>query len=144
MHTEMKLHVTLFGNLACHTQVERTRCYIYCIFTAERCYDDSLGSSYVVGQTWQKPYQGWMIVDCTCLGEGNGRITCTSRSKSFQYCMSLEAPFCCVCCSVDAYLFLRSCFFLQSTAIFHVSFHDFVVICVTSDGNNRVINKQRY
>lgn len=26
MHTEMKLHVTLFGNLACHTQVERTRC----------------------------------------------------------------------------------------------------------------------
>ncbi len=55
---------------------------MYCIFTAERCYDDSLGSSYVVGQTWQKPYQDWMIVDCTCLGEGNGRITCTSRSKS--------------------------------------------------------------
>ncbi|XP_056114645.1 fibronectin 1b isoform X2 [Rhinichthys klamathensis goyatoka] len=52
-----------------------------CKRVAERCYDDSLGSSYVVGQTWQKPYQGWMIVDCTCLGEGNGRITCTSRNR---------------------------------------------------------------
>ncbi|KAK9980540.1 hypothetical protein ABG768_000139 [Culter alburnus] len=52
-----------------------------CKPVAERCYDDSLGSSYVVGQTWQKPYQEWMIVDCTCLGEGNGRITCTSRNR---------------------------------------------------------------
>ncbi|XP_073698334.1 fibronectin 1b isoform X2 [Garra rufa] len=52
-----------------------------CKPVAERCFDDSLGSSYVVGQTWQKPYQGWMIVDCTCLGEGNGRITCTSRNR---------------------------------------------------------------
>uniref|UniRef100_A0A671N220 Fibronectin n=1 Tax=Sinocyclocheilus anshuiensis TaxID=1608454 RepID=A0A671N220_9TELE len=52
-----------------------------CKPVAEHCYDDTLGSSYVVGQTWQKPYQGWMIVDCTCLGEGNGRITCTSRNR---------------------------------------------------------------
>uniref|UniRef100_A0A8C1P186 Fibronectin n=1 Tax=Cyprinus carpio TaxID=7962 RepID=A0A8C1P186_CYPCA len=52
-----------------------------CKPVAERCYDDSLGASYVVGQTWQKPYQSWMIVDCTCLGEGNGRITCTSRNR---------------------------------------------------------------
>ncbi|XP_067298315.1 fibronectin 1b isoform X2 [Pseudorasbora parva] len=52
-----------------------------CKPVAERCYDDSMGTSYVVGQTWQKPYQGWMIVDCTCLGEGNGRITCTSRNR---------------------------------------------------------------
>lgn len=49
--------------------------------TAERCYDNTAGTSYVVGETWEKPYQGWMMVDCTCLGEGSGRITCTSRSK---------------------------------------------------------------
>ena len=49
--------------------------------TAERCYDNAAGTSYVVGETWEKPYQGWMMVDCTCLGEGSGRITCTSRSK---------------------------------------------------------------
>ncbi|XP_052393743.1 fibronectin-like isoform X2 [Carassius gibelio] len=52
-----------------------------CKPVAEGCYDDALGSSFVVGQTWQKPYQSWMIVDCTCLGEGNGRITCTSRNR---------------------------------------------------------------
>jgi len=49
--------------------------------SAERCYDNTAGTSYVVGETWEKPYQGWMMVDCTCLGEGSGRITCTSRSK---------------------------------------------------------------
>uniref|UniRef100_A0AAQ5YX72 Fibronectin n=1 Tax=Amphiprion ocellaris TaxID=80972 RepID=A0AAQ5YX72_AMPOC len=47
----------------------------------ERCYDNSAGTSYVVGETWEKPYQGWMVVDCTCLGEGSGRITCTSRNR---------------------------------------------------------------
>ncbi|XP_072513132.1 fibronectin 1b isoform X2 [Salminus brasiliensis] len=52
-----------------------------CKPVAERCHDSSVGSTYVVGQTWEKPYQGWMIVDCTCLGEGNGRITCTSRNR---------------------------------------------------------------
>ncbi|KAA0722725.1 Fibronectin [Triplophysa tibetana] len=52
-----------------------------CKPVAERCNDDTQGTSYVVGQTWQKPYQGWMMMDCTCLGEGNGRITCTSRNR---------------------------------------------------------------
>ncbi|CAB1329182.1 unnamed protein product [Coregonus sp. 'balchen'] len=50
------------------------------IWDSERCYDNTAGTSYVVGETWEKPYQGWMIVDCTCLGEGSGRITCTSRN----------------------------------------------------------------
>nr|XP_055062128.1 fibronectin 1b isoform X3 [Misgurnus anguillicaudatus] len=52
-----------------------------CKPVAERCYDDSQGALYTVGQTWQKSYQDWMIMDCTCLGEGNGRITCTSRNR---------------------------------------------------------------
>lgn len=52
---------------------------------AERCYDNSAGTSYVVGETWEKPYQGWMVVDCTCLGEGSGRITCTSRSEYLSH-----------------------------------------------------------
>nr|1FBR_A Chain A, FIBRONECTIN [Homo sapiens]2RKY_A Chain A, Fibronectin [Homo sapiens]2RKY_C Chain C, Fibronectin [Homo sapiens] len=48
---------------------------------AEKCFDHAAGTSYVVGETWEKPYQGWMMVDCTCLGEGSGRITCTSRNR---------------------------------------------------------------
>ncbi|KAM9249676.1 fibronectin isoform 4-T4 [Dugong dugon] len=48
---------------------------------AEKCFDHAAGTSYVVGETWEKLYQGWMMLDCTCLGEGSGRVTCTSRNR---------------------------------------------------------------
>lgn len=59
--------------------------FLLCFFipncsTGEKCFEHSSGTSYAVGQTWEKPYQGWMMVDCTCLGEGSGRITCSSKS----------------------------------------------------------------
>lgn len=71
----------------------KTSCFNrVCLFpAAERCYDNSAGTSYVVGETWEKPYQGWMVVDCTCLGEGSGRITCTSRSMYIKFPF---IPFC--------------------------------------------------
>ncbi|XP_067892231.1 fibronectin-like isoform X2 [Heterodontus francisci] len=47
---------------------------------AERCYDNVAGTTHVVGETWERPYQGWMMIECTCLGEGSGRITCSSRN----------------------------------------------------------------
>ncbi|KAM6332826.1 LOW QUALITY PROTEIN: fibronectin-like [Podargus strigoides] len=53
-----------------------------CKPVAERCYDNTTGTSYVVGKTWEKPCQGWMMEDCTCLGEGSGRISCTSTIQA--------------------------------------------------------------
>uniref|UniRef100_UPI00358ED1FA fibronectin-like n=1 Tax=Myxine glutinosa TaxID=7769 RepID=UPI00358ED1FA len=47
----------------------------------ERCYDSTSHTTHNVGDKWEKPHKGWMIVDCTCLGEGQGRISCTSRNR---------------------------------------------------------------
>ncbi|KAJ8004034.1 hypothetical protein DPEC_G00154600 [Dallia pectoralis] len=52
-----------------------------CKPVSDRCYDTAMAAYYVIGQNWERPYQGWMIIDCTCVGEGNGRITCTSRNR---------------------------------------------------------------
>lgn len=57
---------------------------------AESCYDNSVGSSYKVGETWERKYEGWMIVECTCRGEGTGSIKCTSKSTTFFTDLSLH------------------------------------------------------
>lgn len=73
---------TFFKGLQWKQELHRNKWLTICNFSvAERCYDNSAGTSYVVGEIWEKPYQGWMMVDCTCVGEGSGRITCTSRSR---------------------------------------------------------------
>lgn len=94
----VRQHVLWFAHLSLQLLIfvwfmSNTNCPVwfrFCIFSkskfvyfsaGERCYDNSLAATYAVGDTWEKPYQGWMMLDCTCMGEGNGRITCTSRSK---------------------------------------------------------------
>uniref|UniRef100_A0A3Q3BFR4 Fibronectin n=1 Tax=Kryptolebias marmoratus TaxID=37003 RepID=A0A3Q3BFR4_KRYMA len=47
---------------------------------AESCYDNSVGVSYNVGETWERKYEEWMMVECTCRGEGTGSIKCTSKN----------------------------------------------------------------
>ncbi|XP_037542794.1 fibronectin 1a [Nematolebias whitei] len=51
-----------------------------CKPVAESCYDNSVGVSYKVGETWERKYEGWMMVECTCRGEGTGHIKCTSKN----------------------------------------------------------------
>lgn len=46
----------------------------------ERCYDKINQQSYAVGETYERPKDG-MIWDCTCIGSGRGKISCTIASK---------------------------------------------------------------
>lgn len=46
----------------------------------ERCYDKINQQFYAVGETYERPKDG-MIWDCTCIGSGRGKISCTIASK---------------------------------------------------------------
>lgn len=46
----------------------------------ESCYDKYNGQTYTVGETYERPRDG-MIWDCTCIGSGRGKISCTIASK---------------------------------------------------------------
>lgn len=46
----------------------------------ERCYDKINQQSYAVGETYERPKDS-MIWDCTCIGSGRGKISCTIASK---------------------------------------------------------------
>lgn len=45
----------------------------------ETCYDKVNARSYRVGETYERPKDG-MIWDCTCIGSGKGKISCTIAS----------------------------------------------------------------
>lgn len=57
----------------------------------ERCYDKINQQSYAVGETYERPKDG-MIWDCTCIGSGKGKISCTIASK-FVFLPSHSPPF---------------------------------------------------
>ncbi|CAB1346900.1 unnamed protein product [Coregonus sp. 'balchen'] len=46
----------------------------------ETCYDKINARSYQVGETYERPKEG-MIWDCTCIGSGRGKISCTIASE---------------------------------------------------------------
>lgn len=46
----------------------------------ETCYDKHNLRTYQVGETYERPKDG-MIWDCTCIGSGRGKISCTIASK---------------------------------------------------------------
>lgn len=69
-----------------------TLCAFYLFFVEEeRCYDKINQQSYAVGETYEKPKDG-MIWDCTCIGSGRGKISCTIASK-FVFLLSHSPPF---------------------------------------------------
>lgn len=58
--------------------------FLRCLLPAaeEKCFDKINQQSYTVGQTYERPKDG-MIWDCTCIGSGRGKISCTIGSKFF-------------------------------------------------------------
>lgn len=49
----------------------------------ETCYDRVNARSYRVGETYERPKDG-MIWDCTCIGSGRGRISCTIGNRCHE------------------------------------------------------------
>lgn len=50
----------------------------------ESCYDKHNDQTYRVGETYERPKDG-MMWDCTCIGSGRGKISCTIASKNNQH-----------------------------------------------------------
>uniref|UniRef100_A0A4W5NHP9 Fibronectin n=1 Tax=Hucho hucho TaxID=62062 RepID=A0A4W5NHP9_9TELE len=49
----------------------------------ETCYDKINARSYLVGETYERPKEG-MIWDCTCIGSGRGKISCTIANRCHE------------------------------------------------------------
>ncbi|KAM4609164.1 fibronectin-like [Polymixia lowei] len=49
----------------------------------ETCYDKINQRSYTVGETYERPKDG-MIWDCTCIGSGKGKISCTIANRCHE------------------------------------------------------------
>uniref|UniRef100_A0A8D2LW00 Fibronectin n=1 Tax=Varanus komodoensis TaxID=61221 RepID=A0A8D2LW00_VARKO len=49
----------------------------------ETCYDKHTGGTYRVGETYERPKDS-MIWDCTCIGAGRGRISCTIANRCHE------------------------------------------------------------
>ncbi|XP_043916603.1 fibronectin [Protopterus annectens] len=49
----------------------------------ETCFDKYLGKTYLVGETYERPKDN-MIWDCTCIGAGRGRISCTIANRCHE------------------------------------------------------------
>lgn len=62
----------------------------------ESCYDKYNSRTYMVGETYERPRDG-MIWDCTCIGSGRGKISCTIASKDNDHvtCTSVEVTSLC-------------------------------------------------
>ncbi|XP_008052525.1 fibronectin isoform X12 [Carlito syrichta] len=49
----------------------------------ETCFDKYTGNTYRVGETYERPKDS-MIWDCTCIGAGRGRISCTIANRCHE------------------------------------------------------------
>lgn len=88
-----KVSPGIIGAAAVHPRIiclSHVGCFV-CVVAEERCYDKINQQSYGVGETYERPKDG-MIWDCTCIGSGRGKISCTIASK-FVFLLS-RSPAC--------------------------------------------------